>query len=201
MKTIGENVGAYVESVGRYDRYAENAKPTVYFLGLSGEIGELVEAVDNVNGIDKNEKEWQEKVIAELGDVFWYWCGLAKELRLDYEMVWNLVYSETYSRQRFHERHADGSQTELLKIVASSGRLLEHLKKSIRDDGGKITSARLEKIEQKLAETLEHIFAFCVTMKVDPWTILQKNYDKLFARNEAGTLQGEGDGITQEERT
>jgi NTP pyrophosphatase (non-canonical NTP hydrolase) len=201
MKTIGEDIETYVESVGIYDRYVEDAKPTVYFLGLSGEIGELVEVVDSVNGIDKNESAWQERVLGELGDVFWYWCGLAKGLKLDYAMLWNQVYSETYSRQRFHERHADGSQTELLKIVSSSGRLLEHLKKSIRDDGGKITSERLVKIEQKLAETLEHVFAFCVTMKVDPWTILQKNYDKLFARNEAGTLQGEGDGITQEERS
>ena len=201
MKQIGEDIETYVDLVNVYDKYAEDVKPTVYFLGLSGEVGELTEAIDDVNELEDKELEWQNKVIAELGDIFWYWCGLTNNLKVNYKQIWNIVYSETYSRQSFHKRHEPKMYTtELLKVIGCSGRLIEHLKKSIRDDDGIITPKRLEKIEQKLAETLEHLFGFCVTMDVNPYKVLQKNYDKLYARNEAGTLQGEGDGITKDER-
>lgn len=200
MIQIGEDINVYVEAVSAYDRYIENVKPSVYFLGLGGEVGELCEALDDVNAIDNNEKEWRKHVLAELGDVMWYWFGLSRNLKLDWNRIWELVDSETYSRQSFHERNKNNN-TAILKIVACTGRLLEHRKKSHRDDGGKITNERLDKIEQKLAEMLEHIFAFCVSVGITPTEVLQNNYDKLFARNEAGTLQGEGDGITKEERT
>jgi len=202
MEKVGDDIQVYADLVGVYDKYASNVKPNIYFLGLSGEVGELTEAIDSVNDLENRKQEWQNQVVAELGDIFWYWCGLTKALKIDYRLIWDLVYSETYSRQSFQNRHApEMHTTELLKVIGCAGRLIEHLKKSIRDDDGKITPQRLEKIEQKLADTLEHLFGFCATMDVDPYEVLQKNYDKLFARNEAGTLQGEGDGVTKEERS
>jgi NTP pyrophosphatase (non-canonical NTP hydrolase) len=202
MKQIGNDIELYAKSVHIYDRYPERYKPIVYFLGLSGEVGELIEAVDQANDIENKNDLWRKQVIAELGDVFWYWCALANNLSIDYKSIWNLVYSETYSRQSFHDMYKnDIHSTEILKIVICVGRIIEHLKKSYRDDDGKITPQRLEKIEQKFAEMLEHIFGFCALIDVKPYDVLQNNYAKLYARNEAGTIQGEGDGITKDERT
>lgn len=185
----------YFAKVSGFDKYIEDVKPTVYFLGLSGEIGELVEAIADVNGIDDNEIQWQEKVLDEIGDVFWYWFALTNNLKLDYKKIWNNTLAE------YKELHYTDDAI-ILNVVASSGRLLEHLKKSIRDDGGKITETRLIKIEEKLTETLSNIFGFCRNnMRRDPYVILQRNYNKLSARNKAGTLHGEGEGITKEERS
>ena len=164
-------------------------------LGESGEVQNKVKKVmRDHNGIVS--EEYRKEISKELGDILWYWFGLTKNLKIDYTRIWNQIYNEQVAL----DTHKTGG-TEILQLVASAGRITEHLKKSIRDDGGKITPERLEKIEQKLAETLELIFVFCQSLNVKPYEVLQKNYDKLFARNEAGTLQGEGDGVTKEERT
>jgi len=122
----------------------------------------------------------------------WYWFGLAKELKYDYVDMW--------MRVKLDVEHTNPNGNELLKIVESAGRIVEHLKKSIRDDGGKITGKRSVRIQEKMIETLDHTLLLCKDLKMDPYEILQRNYDKLYARNEAGTLQGEGDGITKNER-
>lgn len=195
MKQISEDIDTYVKLVGIYDKYVEDVKPTVYFLGLIGEISELAGAVNQVDVFSPEEDhvKSKQKIADELGDVMWYWFALAKALNYNYKNMWNIVI--------INAKHSNPEGNEILDIVSSGGRVVEHLKKSIRDDGGKITAQRAERIQEKMVETLDHILMFCKSIGVTPWEVLQRNYDKLYARNEAGTLQGEGDGVTKEERS
>jgi NTP pyrophosphatase (non-canonical NTP hydrolase) len=61
MKQIGNDIELYAKSVHIYDRYPERYKPIVYFLGLSGEVGELIEAVDQANDIENKNDLWRNK--------------------------------------------------------------------------------------------------------------------------------------------
>lgn len=178
---IGNDVEKYFQSVSVFDRYTENVKPTVYFLGLSGEVGELCGELTNSNYPFIEDTQ---KIENEIGDVFWYWFALANRLKIDYKHIWNNSSLKN-----------DGNYTkEILDIVSNTGRLIEHLKKSIRDDNSKITENRLKNIEEYMIKTLDSLFTFCNSICLKPSSILQSNYDKLSARQIVGTLQGEGDG-------
>lgn len=196
IKTIGQDVELYVRLVHQYDKYKSEVKPTVYFLGLAGEVSELAGGIKDFNGYADSETraiQKENKIIGEIGDVFWYWFALAKELKFNYYEMWNIALTNM--------KHTKPHNDEILYVVESSGRVIEHLKKSIRDDNGEITSERKEKIREKMLETLDYLLLFAKSVNIDPYHIMQRNYDKLYARNEEGTISGEGDGITKSERT
>lgn len=187
---IGKDINKYFELVSAFDRYKDSVKPSVYFLGLSGEVGELCDVIYNAKDFPFITKQEDiDKITGEFGDVFWYWFALAQNLGIDYNKIWNGLVEKEYD-----------TKIPILKLVASVGRLTEHLKKSFRDDDGKITPKRLENINENMYKTLDNLFAVCSFISKTPYEILQKNYDKLAARHVAGTLQGEGDGISGNER-
>jgi len=189
MNTIDNDIQKYFKSVRVFDRYNNNVKPSVYFLGLSGEVGELCGALINSKYPLVEDQQILEKIKDEIGDIIWYWVALANILGIDYKCIWDTSFP------------AYNDNNEILRLVSNVGRLSEHLKKSIRDDNGKITKHRLGNIEKYMAYTLDSLFVFCKTMGFKPSSILQLNYNKLFARHISGTLQGEGDGINGTGRT
>ena len=58
-------------------------------LGLSGEVGELLNKLKKVirDGIEVNNEEFKQDVAKELGDVLWYLSNLATEFNLSLDEV------------------------------------------------------------------------------------------------------------------
>ena len=183
----------YFNLVSKFDKYPNSEKPNIYFIGLAGETGELTKALADVKpfGGDSESIEKETNILkSEIGDVLWYWFALAKSLDIDYNNIWLDV---SYEQRKTHINHIP--LETILLLVSHVGRLMEHLKKSIRDDKGIITKERKNKIEQELADTLWHIMLFIKQFEFTPMEILELNYEKLYARNKAGTIHGEGEGI------
>lgn len=183
----------YFKLVSQFDKYPESVKPNIYFIGLAGETGELAKALADIRpfGGDDDEVVKETNLLkSELGDVMWYWFALTKSLDIDYNRIWLDVSLEQEGT------HPDQIPLEtILLLVSHVGRIMEHLKKSIRDDNGIITEERKAKIEQEMADTLWQLMMFIKQFEFTPVNILESNYEKLDARNKAGKIHGEGEGI------
>jgi len=79
-------------------------------LGLCGEAGEVAEKIKKILRDDLGQVTVQsrEKLIKELGDVFWYLANLATELNINLEYVARTNLEKLQSRKDRNKLHGDG---------------------------------------------------------------------------------------------
>lgn len=154
---------------------ATAAYPTEYnliypVLGLAGEAGEFAHAVGQSD----------EKIIKELGDIYWYVANIAHDAGISLLEVAKL---------------SPGSVSLWTPGIASTvGNVCEVVKKTIRDHGNVWNVSRVLLLKEALRDVLE---ALRVTVDCMPYTtvraVLETNLKKLESRKARGTIQGEGD--------
>lgn len=81
----------------------------------------------------------------------------------------------------------------LLGLSGEVGEVCEKIKKTIRDNNGKISLETLESLKKEMGDVLWYWFAVCRDLEFDPSEIAQINIDKLMQRKEKNTLKGSGD--------
>lgn len=154
---------------GRFD---DSGKAYVS-LGLSGEIGELIEAT-YCNNIDE--------VMKELGDIFWYGSQLATEMGYQISQIRRIP--NPISVENIKLTTISDNLTYLSFI---SGKICDKTKKLLRDgEIDKIT------IKQKLAELFLALLNCCALLNVDWKEVCIRNLEKLFDRKERNMLHGSG---------
>lgn len=80
-----------------------------------------------------------------------------------------------------------------LGLSAEAGEFLNKFKKVIRDDEGRITSARNLQLVEELGDVLWYFMRCCDALDVDPEDVIRINMRKLSDRDEREVLGGEGD--------
>lgn len=138
------------------------------FLGLAGEVGELVEKLYTSTDFLQ--------VAKECGDVMWYVAAICRSTGITPDRL------EKYN----------GTRTTIMwGIQISTGMVCEMAKKALRDNGGKIKNL------DALAEEMAYITKFVAERaNLQGYTferILDINMEKLLSRKDRGKLQGSGD--------
>lgn len=80
-----------------------------------------------------------------------------------------------------------------LAIAGEAGEILEHIKKSKRDDDGGLTDERREKVIKEMGDVLWYLAMTAERLGIPLSEVAQINLDKLAARKVNGTLHGDGD--------
>ena len=79
-----------------------------------------------------------------------------------------------------------------LGLSGEAGEVAEHIKKALRDDDGKMTPERKEKLKKELGDVLWYLSQLSTELGLDLAEVAQCNLDKLAGRKSKGTLQGSG---------
>ena len=178
-----------------FNDYQTEARKTAIFpkdraleytaLGLVSEVSELAEIF--LEQMSFSAK--QDALLKELGDCYWYAAAIADALedahgsgiRLQY--VFDLV---TVENSMFNA-------TEFHQIVAASGKIAGIVKKTIRDNEGKMPPEKFNALLLELSKVLKGLTNMAVNLNTHPNTILKANLAKLADRQERGVLTGSGD--------
>jgi len=80
-----------------------------------------------------------------------------------------------------------------LGLCGECGEVAEKVKKIMRDDNGKITSDKKDKLEKEIGDVIWYIAQLCSELKLDFGEVARKNLAKLFDRQARGKLGGSGD--------
>jgi len=80
-----------------------------------------------------------------------------------------------------------------LGLAGEAGEVANQIKKVVRDDAGKITPERQEKLAAELGDVAWYFVRLCEELRLDPEGVLADNVSKLNARKRRGTLSGDGD--------
>jgi NTP pyrophosphatase (non-canonical NTP hydrolase) len=80
-----------------------------------------------------------------------------------------------------------------LGLSGEAGEVAEHVKKTIRDDGGAISDERRAALAAELGDVLWYVAQLASELGLDLDTIAQGNLDKLLSRQRRGVLSGDGD--------
>ena len=80
-----------------------------------------------------------------------------------------------------------------LGLAGESGEVAEHVKKSIRDDAGAVSSERRQALAQELGDVLWYVAQLATELDLDLEDVGQGNLDKLLSRQRRGVLSGSGD--------
>jgi hypothetical protein len=149
-------------------------------LGLCGELGELLEAM-------QSRPASRDRIMKEAGDVLWYAANVAADI--------DMQLSDIMGRDVF----VDDDEWYVADIVVElplwTGQVAENAKKILRDNGGEVTADRSKKIAEALKNIillLERLCGSCFfgfTLE----ECAQLNYEKLTSRQERGVLRGDGD--------
>ena len=174
----------------KLDEYqAEAAKTAIYprglaytALGISGELGELVVAV-----LAKSTS-----ATAEISDVLWYVAMLAKDCGLTLSMV---AGRKTFPLKIKESERCWGLDDILEELTIHVGMACKNVKKTIRDDDGKLSKKRQKAIKLALRRVL-YLLAdltnnaeWCAPLE----ECAKMNIEKLTSRQERGVLHGDGD--------
>jgi NTP pyrophosphatase (non-canonical NTP hydrolase) len=80
-----------------------------------------------------------------------------------------------------------------LGLAGEAGEVAEHVKKSIRDDGGEVLGPRREAMAKELGDVLWYLAQLATELGLDLDEIAQANLEKLLSRQQRGVLAGSGD--------
>lgn len=80
-----------------------------------------------------------------------------------------------------------------LGLAGETGEICEKIKKSIRDDNGKMTDERRELLRKELGDVLWYIAALSSELGFPLQEVAEANLAKLAKRKETGKIQGDGD--------
>lgn len=163
----------------------ELSYPTI---GLCGEIGELIEALDeSVDDLTYRQKaKHYRRIRREIGDVIWYVANVANDCGLTLEEVIGSVgfpiSSELWS--------VDGLIREFPK---ATGKVAENVKKAIRDNAGLLTVERRDSVRTALNYVVTLLSRTCNLYGVTLEECAILNNVKLNSRKDRGVLKGDGD--------
>jgi NTP pyrophosphatase (non-canonical NTP hydrolase) len=173
----------------KLDEYQDAAISTAIYpgklaypaLGLAGEAGELM-AVCLVQDEDN--------IVKEVGDVLWYVANVAHDAGLSLSDVGG---RKTFSWKN-SKRLCWDSVEACEYLAVHVGKVAENVKKTIRDNAGELTDARLRNIKKALCDIIQLLA--CVALDGAGVTLekcAELNIDKLKSRQERGKLGGDGD--------
>jgi NTP pyrophosphatase (non-canonical NTP hydrolase) len=80
-----------------------------------------------------------------------------------------------------------------LGLAGEAGEVAEHVKKTIRDDGGVVSDPRKEAIAKELGDVLWYVAQVATELHLDLDEIAEGNLQKLLSRQQRGVLSGSGD--------
>jgi NTP pyrophosphatase (non-canonical NTP hydrolase) len=80
-----------------------------------------------------------------------------------------------------------------LGLAGEAGEVAEHAKKTIRDDGGKVSDERRAAMSKELGDVLWYVAQLASELDLDLDEIAGQNLEKLFSRQARGVLSGSGD--------
>lgn len=80
-----------------------------------------------------------------------------------------------------------------LGLAGEAGEVSEHVKKTIRDDGGSVSDERRQALSKELGDVLWYVAQLATELGLDLDQIAQANLEKLLSRQERGVLSGSGD--------
>lgn len=183
------NYKEYASAIQQFDIYPEHSRPTCYFYGLAGEVGELNIAVHEkvFSDIDDTQKTTIDHVKSEAGDWLWYATQISRSMGFDLE---------TYLNKKIEPHEIGISPFKHLPLLTGfSCKITETLKKVIRDDYGKFTDKRIQFIEEHMEKAAKHFMYLLAYYKIDLTDVIKYNISKLSNRKKTNTLHGyDGDG-------
>lgn len=148
-------------------------------LGLAGETAELVDKIVN----DEPEAE----IRKEIGDICWYTANLAIDCGIQMHTI--IPGCETFGD--IEAKMLPGPNP--IELIQPVGAICELVKKLHRDDNGKLSPERREKIRQNLAIVLLRLTAIAQFRGWSLGEIARENTVKLSSRHQRGKLTGDGD--------
>lgn len=80
-----------------------------------------------------------------------------------------------------------------LGLAGEAGEVAEHVKKSIRDDGGAVLPERRTAMAKELGDVLWYLAQLATELDLDLDDVARMNLDKLLSRQQRGVLAGSGD--------
>lgn len=184
----------YSQHTRRTAEYPEDTAILYLALGLADEAGEFTEEVTKSPTQDEVEE-----MRAEMGDVFWYVSELIRHLADDpgqwkegsgrVQADWTGVIS---TRRSMDPEFGEECAQEALQRAAQ---VAGQAKKAIRDDDGKFTDERSERILRLVTEIRRNLDKAAHHLGLGGHEIvLEENLDKLLDRKDKGLIKGEGEG-------
>ena len=155
-------------------------------LGLAGEVSELYEKLvqSDTNEHFPMEIEERDGIEKELGDCLWY---MAMTRRLfEFNLPDSFVFPQSTNPCPENKRLT-------ISLIVTCGRIVEHMKKAIRDTKANIDPQRkvaMTELWMRMMELLCEISHYVGTRLTK---IADKNVHKLNSRQDRRVLKGEGD--------
>lgn len=174
----------------RLAQYAKAARQTAVYdaklctiipaLGLAGEVGELLAAMTSDAG--------DEAIRDEMGDVLWYVANLA----IDCNIPTHQLVEGCETCAEIEDRGMLPGAHQFVMLATDTGVICGLVKKLYRDDGGKLTPARREKIREGLEMILLRLAAVTTFRKWSLGEIARENLAKVVKCQSDGTLHVAG---------
>jgi hypothetical protein len=180
--TNGDNVKLDEYQLAAVDTSIYPGRLAYPCLGLAGELGELTAAV-----LSKSPETNK-----EIGDVLWYAANLAADCGLTLSMV---VGRKTFPIKIKEADRCWGMDDILEELTIHVGRAAENIKKTIRDDDGKLCLKRRKAVKLALRRViylladLTNNAEWCAPLE----ECARMNIEKLQSRQDRGVLRGDGD--------
>lgn len=182
-------------------RITANYSPAIIYpaLGLGGESGEFAEKINDIVGCIEIPLDIKNDIIKELGDCLWYLSNLAFDINFTLEEIAclnlecntdGLTFSSYQAMASMNSKYYAKSS---LKYMGFVGRVLEDVKKMLRDDGEKLTEKRRLNIAQNLSMCMLCISNLAEMLDFNFEDVALFNLEKVSSRMKRGVISGEGD--------
>lgn len=102
-------------------------------------------------------------------------------------------YQRLSRRTAMYPRGASSLTYPVLGLTGEAGEVAEHVKKTIRDDGGELTPARRQALAKELGDVLWYLAQLATELDLELDAVAQGNLEKLLSRQQRGVLSGSGD--------
>lgn len=148
-------------------------------LGICGEWGEFCGKLllDNQTLRQKKNKE---ALLIELGDMLWYVANLATEIEISLESI--ILADRVFKLERPFQ--------EMAEVI---GKIAEIVKKTERDNQGRLTDIAREFVTANLVQVLRFIGYFASELGSSLEKVAEANIKKLTSRKKRNQLRGSGD--------